>query len=828
MNLEIMKKILKSNLPKDAEVIIYRNKEEPMIFNEDIDGDGKKEIIGAYKLGGEPYVLILKNINNKWITIDIIKNKGYDINFLSVKPLRNKKINNLVIGWQMGAIWSELEIYEYKGRALKRLLDGKVYSRIDLEDMKSHGKKDGLYEIALWVHDTGEAYSIDIYKLRYIKLYKAPEYYPYYFEKVVRYYEKLVKKDENSPIYLYYLILAYMNTGRRKESLKLIDKALALKNPYKSREELLRIRDRLEKSTKRRKDNTTLTEELPPKLYEFYEKVLGGTEYGYINEVGNVVIPPKYEYAREFSGEGLAIVEENGMFGVICREGNYTIPPKYSFINIFYRSLFEAYNGEIKIVDKNDNEISKDRYRYLAPVQDERAVFEKKSDPPFLYGYLNESGEVAIKEQYRYAYDFSNGKALVNLKNDDFQIINKKGEPLESYSNMKVSNYSEGKLAYLDRQKDKYGYIDEKGNKIIPAIYSEARGFKDNRAVVNTSEDIKNAYGVIDEKGQVIIPYKYNDIRYLGKGLFAVGVAVEANSPYMGSTYGIFDRDGKILKDFIYSDIGEFKDGVTWVNEGEKTFLINTSGEKVATFPFLDGKGTIEERGFLYKAEIDRRLYYLDKLGNYIWKYRPDIILRDNIKVNEVKYRPNIDYLVYYPKLEGGKNLEAQNAINNKFKELSNLKEVKKNERLNYNYLGDYEVIFLKKSLLVIELDTYEYHLGAAHGISTKTFVNANIDSGQIYNLKDLFKINRDYKKVINQIIIDDLNNKKQYEGLFKEDFKGIKENQGFYIKDDSLYIVFAVYEIGPYVAGTPTFKIEFSAIDDIINKEGEFWKSFN
>lgn len=828
MNLEDMKKVLKDNLPRDAKIILYRNKEEPMIFNKDIDGDGKKEIIGAYKLGGEPYVLILKNINNQWIATDIIKNKGYDINYLGVYLLRDKKINNLIIGWQIGAIWSELEIYEFKGRTLKKILDGKAYSRIDLEDMKGKGKKDGIYEIAIWTHDTGEAYNIDIYKLRYVKLYKAPEYYPYYFEKVVKYYEKLVKKDGDSPIYLYYLILAYMYTGRKKDALKSIDKALKFKNPYKSREELLRIKDRLEKGIKKGRNNEGLPEDISPKLYEFYEKVLGGTEYGYINEVGNEVMPPKYEYGREFSREGLAIVEEGGLFGVIDREGNYTINPKYSFLNVFYKSLFSAYNGEIKIVDKDDKEISKDKYIYLSPVQDERAVFEKKDDNLFLYGYLDEKGNVAIKEKYKYAYDFSNGKALVNLKDDDFQVINKNGEAVESYNNMKVLNYSEGKLAYLDVKKDKYGYIDEKGNKIIPAIYSETQGFKENRAIVNTSDDIKNKIGVINENGEVIIPYKYNDIRYLGRGRFAVGIAVEEDAPYMGSTYGIFDKDGKMIKDFLYSDIGEFKEDSTWVNEGEKTFLINTLGEKVATFPFLDGKGTIEERGYLYKAEIDRRIFYLDKLGNFIWKYKPNITIGNNIKVNEVKYRPNIDYLVYYPKLDGLKNLEAEVQINNKIKSLSNLKDVKKNERLNYNYLGDYEVIYFKNSLLVIELDTYEYHLGAAHGLSTKTYLNININSGKIYDLKDLFKVNRDYKKVLNEIIIDDLNNKKQYEGLFKDAFKGIRDDQGFYIKDNKLYIFFNVYEIGPYAAGTPTFEIGLDSIGDILNKDGEFWKAFN
>jgi hypothetical protein len=42
------------------------------------------------------------------------------------------------------------------------------------------------------------------------------------------------------------------------------------------------------------------------------------------------------------------------------------------------------------------------------------------------------------------------------------------------------------------------------------------------------------------------------------------------------------------------------------------------------------------------------------------------------------------------------------------------------------------------------------------------------------------------------------------------------------------LYIYFTPYEIAPYAAGFPTFKIPFTQILNIIDEEGEFWKAFN
>ena len=63
---------------------------------------------------------------------------------------------------------------------------------------------------------------------------------------------------------------------------------------------------------------------------------------------------------------------------------------------------------------------------------------------------------------------------------------------------------------------------------------------------------------------------------------------------------------------------------------------------------------------------------------------------------------------------------------------------------------------------------------------------------------------------------------------LDPESFKGIKEEQDFYLTQGSLVIYFTPYEIAAYAAGFPEFEISWAEIDDLINKEGDFWKAFN
>jgi hypothetical protein len=38
--------------------------------------------------------------------------RGYNITYFDVAPITSKYKNNLIVGWQVGAIWSDLSVYE--------------------------------------------------------------------------------------------------------------------------------------------------------------------------------------------------------------------------------------------------------------------------------------------------------------------------------------------------------------------------------------------------------------------------------------------------------------------------------------------------------------------------------------------------------------------------------------------------------------------------------------------------------------------------------------------------------------------------------------------
>ena len=75
-------------------------------------------------------------------------------------------------------------------------------------------------------------------------------------------------------------------------------------------------------------------------------------KYGFINTLGDVVIPFEYDAVWSFDG-GLAIVELNGRVGVINRLGEVLVPIRYAKV---YSDISQM-NHETIVLVRNENEL---------------------------------------------------------------------------------------------------------------------------------------------------------------------------------------------------------------------------------------------------------------------------------------------------------------------------------------------------------------------------------------------------------------------------------------------------------------------------------------
>ncbi|GAE05518.1 WG repeat-containing protein [Paenibacillus sp. JCM 10914] len=646
-----LERVLKSYLPTGA-VLIQILDPEPhkAVFAADITGDQVAELTAIYRMNDELYLIVLMCRHGVWTVAANLRGQGYGVTSMTAVPIIHAGLNNLVVGWQIGAIWSKLSVYAWTPEGLQDATPVDMsYSYIDFVHVPGPGG--GQTPIAIWIHDTGDAYRVDV--LRYLdgRFVAAPDAYQSYYPVVVKYYERLTRQHPDYAYYWYYLADAQLRAGDPVAGLVSVRNAIHLEGTYPSRETLLELESRIIKAIELTRSGRSID------LFPASVKIIGGTKWGYINQAGQWIIAPQFEEANDYQANGLAIVSTMGKYGIIDRTGRYVVEPIYQSISPYSEHRAAVLDAEgFRLIDEKGHVLTRQAYPYISSVQHGRAVFNIASTTDSgssRYGYLDAQGRVAIPAQYAEANDFDkNGKAVVKMNDREYALIGLQGQQLITYPYPFVGPQGDGLLAFQETSDGKYGYIDERGKAVIEPAYTSAFPFHDGRAIVNTAEDFKSQYGVINRQGQYIVQPEYNDIRDLGEGRFALGRAKNADQPYIGSIYAIANWDGGRLTDFLYDDISDYHDGLASVYDGQYTYFVDRFGKAAAGYPQVKGSGSLRLMpGGLIQAMVDLRLMYITKQGEVIWQQNTVIPLRPPYMVREGKYDPSPNYLVYYPQV---------------------------------------------------------------------------------------------------------------------------------------------------------------------------------
>lgn len=489
-----------------------------------------------------------------------------------------------------------------------------------------------------------------------------------------------------------------------------------------------------------------------------------------------------------------------------------------------------------------------------------------EKDGHILYGYIDGTGSVVINPKYTTARYFSDGLAVVN-QDDSFLVINTKGKVILKTENY-LNDFHNGLARFNDSKTYKSGYINTEGKIVIKATYDFAGNFgKDNTAIVSKSGKFyrinskgkvlktysltnKNYYyditddgyaiytntktylmGVKDLNGKTILKSSYSQITYLGNGLFGVKKKLSNTEGYLTSIKpsAIFDKNGKQLTPYKLYDLSVYNNNYASYTDSNYTYLIDRKGNKVASFPKQEGRGTLTVLGNVVQAEIDNILYYLTMDGSLIWKIPDVTTLSSGITVHTVKVKPNKYDVIYYPTLEGLSNPDIQTQINNKLKNLftsDRMKLTTKDELM----VDDNFTIEQIKDLLLVCKTGYDYPIGAAHGAPIRIYYFIDTKTGIFYEFKDLFKKNCNYINALDNIVREEMKEQEKKDGGIYFTYEGtyITEDQFFYLSNDTLKVYFDSGAIAPYAAGFPEFEIPFSKITNLIDTDGDFWKSFH
>jgi len=329
-------------------------------------------------------------------------------------------------------------------------------------------------------------------------------------------------------------------------------------------------------------------------------------KWGFIDTLGNMVIQAKYEYAGDFSG-GRALVNEGGKEYYINHKG------EQASLNLSRR--VNGNDSWSVFADSDDKDANGTRYAFTGENNNmiTRYIYEGyPSRPEWWYRYqewwyryqgINCSDLIRAKRGgkwgyinvktlnedipfvYDYACDFSEGLACV-VKGNKYGYINEKGQvvipivydkgPVEGEGEDEVFSVVNGFVALW--KANKCGFVDKKGHAITQFIYDGVRDFQEERAAVCKD----NKWGFIDGTGRMVVAPLYDDV---GDYFFGGYACVK-----QGKKFGAIDKNGKIVIPFKYDSMehlnsniypDEYPDELAFKASkfNEKCFSVKSSGK---------------------------------------------------------------------------------------------------------------------------------------------------------------------------------------------------------------------------------------------------------
>lgn len=125
------------------------------------------------------------------------------------------------------------------------------------------------------------------------------------------------------------------------------------------------------------------------------------------------------------------------------------------------------------------------------------------------------------------------------------------------------------------RLNGKEGFINDRGDEVIPLIYDSVWTFYNGLSKVK----LGNKWGFIDRKGKEIIPVKYNEIKTWQDGIAEVS---------LNGKWGFVNKKGKEVISVIYDSIQSFNDKLFKVELNGKWGIINHAGGEIIPCKYDD------------------------------------------------------------------------------------------------------------------------------------------------------------------------------------------------------------------------------------------------
>jgi S-layer homology domain/WG containing repeat len=237
------------------------------------------------------------------------------------------------------------------------------------------------------------------------------------------------------------------------------------------------------------------------------------------------------------------------------------------------------------------------------------------------FGYIDTQGKLKISSQFLSATVFSQGLAIVGVK-DGYQIIDRAGQPKVMLPTSEFLSYfpappgsftidisgfdSNGLIPVSMRgvlenggEVALFGYLDRTGKWVVKPQDSIAT-FAEGLAAV----EVNGKYGYVDVAGNAVIAPQFEEVGAFSQGLAPVKV---------GEQWGYIDRTGNIMIASQFASVAAFSHGLAAIQQNGKWGFIDRAGKLIVTPQFVEYR---DFDGQLAAVKDNQNLWgYIDAAG---------------------------------------------------------------------------------------------------------------------------------------------------------------------------------------------------------------------
>lgn len=321
-------------------------------------------------------------------------------------------------------------------------------------------------------------------------------------------------------------------------------------------------------------------------------------KWGLINAEGHIVVAPIYEVIGEFDQFGFAVMQKNGMVGMLNREGKEIIPARYKELKVLDSTLVAVVEKtDWKVMDHDGRTVVPEGYEEIEVWNQDFIAFQKNG----FWGIVNQRGKLLVKPAYDEVI-LEQDRYFIIRKGEYIGLVSMQGQLILDCNSNEVKSFNEELIFF--RQKERWGIVNDQGRVLLPPSYDtyiklsndfiklkvEQKNFlfslDAGRIIAEDYDDYfafsrdkvmtkrGTSIGLMNAMGDILLPEEYLDIQ-----------------PYMDDYYrvnfqhrwGVLSPEGKTVIPLEYDYIAPLQGPVCLVKKQGKLGVANVNGQEIVS-----------------------------------------------------------------------------------------------------------------------------------------------------------------------------------------------------------------------------------------------------